>query len=44
VKAGALALGFLAAQAAVAGDGLRGVWTAERSTWRLEKAGTTTLV
>lgn len=29
---------------AAAPAGLRGVWTAERSTWRVEKAGTTTLV
>src|SRR2546425_602714 len=29
---------------AAAPEGLRGVWTADRSTWRVEKAGTTTLV
>jgi hypothetical protein len=27
-----------------ASEGIRGVWTAERSTWRVEKGGTATLV
>ena len=29
---------------AAAPEGLRGVWTAERSNWRVEKAGNTTIV